>query len=101
MFLSRVSHRSSLKRSRQEIFNGPYWKSISHYRVIEHVVPAQHTRHWPRGTEIGYENAFKLAVKQYIPRENDNPQDGDITFIAAHANGFPKVSDWDRLTVVF
>ncbi|KAK6387539.1 hypothetical protein LTS17_000808 [Exophiala oligosperma] len=65
-------------------------QSISHFRVLEHIVPAQHTRHWPRGTEIGYENSLKLAVKQYVPLRNPNPSPGDITFIAAHANGFPK-----------
>lgn len=32
-----------------------------------------------------------LAVKQYIPLDNPNPQPGDVTIIAAHANGFPKV----------
>lgn len=64
---------------------------ISHFRVREHTLPAQHTRHWPRGTEIGYENALQLAVKQYVPLSNPNPRSSDITFIAAHANGFPKV----------
>ncbi|KIY02426.1 uncharacterized protein Z520_02565 [Fonsecaea multimorphosa CBS 102226] len=65
-------------------------RRLSYFRVIEHEVRAQHTRHWPRGTEVGYENALKLSVKQYIPHEQKNPAPGDITFIAAHANGFPK-----------
>lgn len=64
---------------------------LSHFRVIEHEVRAQHTRQWPRGTEIGFENALKLAVKQYVPIDQKSPAAGDITFIAAHANGFPKV----------
>lgn len=70
----------------------PPQRGLSHFLVHEHIVPAQHTRQWPRGTEIGHENALKLAVKQYIPKDNLTPNPGDITFIAAHANGFPKVS---------
>lgn len=66
-------------------------RSTSHFLVHEHIVPAQHTRHWPRGTEIGRENALKLAVKQYVPKDNLNPRPGDTAFIGAHANGFPKV----------
>ena len=63
----------------------------SQFRVIEHEVRTQHTRQWPRGTEIGFENALKLFVKQYVPLKQKSPTAGDITFIAAHANGFPKV----------
>jgi len=66
-------------------------RTLSHFRVIEHVASTQHTRHWPRGTEVGCENALKLAVKQYIPKNYHDPHPGDVTFIAAHANGFPKV----------
>ncbi|EXJ53660.1 uncharacterized protein A1O5_13112 [Cladophialophora psammophila CBS 110553] len=65
-------------------------RCLSQFRVIEHEVRAQHTRHWPRGTEIGYENALKLSVKQYIPHDRKNPMPSDVTFIGAHANGFPK-----------
>ncbi|KIW35034.1 uncharacterized protein PV07_01762 [Cladophialophora immunda] len=65
-------------------------RSLSQFRVIEHEVRTQHTRHWPRGTEVGCENALRLSVKQYIPHERRNPVPSDITFIAAHANGFPK-----------
>jgi hypothetical protein len=70
----------------------PAQRGLSHFLVHEHIVPAQHTRHWPRGTEIGHENALKLAVKQYVAKDNLTPNPGDITFIAGHANGFPKVS---------
>ncbi len=34
-----------------------------------------------------------LAVKQYIPKSNPNPRPGDVTIIAAHANGFVKVCE--------
>jgi hypothetical protein len=41
-----------------------------------------------------------MAVKQYTPLNNPNPKPGDITIIAAHANGFPKELYeplWDEL----
>jgi hypothetical protein len=66
-------------------------RRLSHFRVVEHENRAQHTRHWPRGTEVGFENALKLAVKQYVPLDEKGSAPGDITFIAGHANGFPKV----------
>lgn len=62
----------------------------ANFRVVEHVVPTQHTRHWPRGVDVDASTPLRLAVKQYIPHDNPEPQPGDITFIGAHANGFPK-----------
>lgn len=41
-----------------------------------------------------------MAVKQYTPLSNTSPIPGDITIIAAHANGFPKELYeplWDEL----
>ena len=35
---------------------------------------------------------LNLAVKQYKPLDNLQPELGDVTIIATHANGFPKVS---------
>ncbi|OCT49969.1 toxin biosynthesis protein [Cladophialophora carrionii] len=35
-------------------------------------------------------NDLKLAVKQYVPYNERTTTLGDVTFIAAHANGFPK-----------
>ncbi|ETI19865.1 hypothetical protein G647_08879 [Cladophialophora carrionii CBS 160.54] len=72
----------------RELTLGRRW--LSHFCVIEHEVRAQHTRHWPRGTEVGFENDLKLAVKQYVPYNERTTTLGDVTFIAAHANGFPK-----------
>ena len=66
-------------------------RQLSHFRVFEHETRTQHTRQWPRGTEVGHENALKLAVKQYVPLEQKGPAPGDVTFIAAHAYGFAKV----------
>lgn len=89
MPLNAVIKRASFKRC--GYLSSP--RSLSHFRVVEHTVATQHTRHWPRGTEVGHENALELAVKQYVPKSNQNAQPGDVTFIAAHANGFPKVGD--------
>jgi hypothetical protein len=61
------------------------------FHVIEHVLPGQHIREYPRGTSVKQEDTFRLAVKQYIPVDNPNPQPGDVTIIGAHGNGFPKV----------
>ncbi|KIX07225.1 uncharacterized protein Z518_01878 [Rhinocladiella mackenziei CBS 650.93] len=90
MFLCRIAQRPPLRRRAIGVKSVHQSRHLSHFRVLEHIVPAQHTRHWPRGTEVGYENALKLAVKQYVPNDNSNPQADYITFIATHANGFPK-----------
>jgi hypothetical protein len=69
----------------------PFRRGLSRFRAVKHEARAQYMRQWPRGTELGRDNALKLAVKQYIPLEQ-TPGEGHITFVAAHANGFPKVS---------
>lgn len=63
----------------------------SHFRVVRHIVSCQHTREYPAATANGDDDIPKLAVKQYIPFDNPSPQHGDVTIVAAHANGFPKV----------
>ncbi|KAK2834905.1 hypothetical protein FQN49_006799 [Arthroderma sp. PD_2] len=60
------------------------------FQVVEHVVPCQHIREYPQATATEQEETLNLAVKQYIPYDNPNPQPGDVTIIGAHANGFPK-----------
>ncbi|KAK0709745.1 Alpha/beta hydrolase family-domain-containing protein [Lasiosphaeria miniovina] len=64
--------------------------SPSAFDVREHVVEAQHIREYPHGTAHSQEDVLHLAVKQYIPRSNPDPQPGDVTIIASHANGFVK-----------
>jgi len=61
------------------------------FHVKEHVVDAQHIREYARATSHSQEEKLQLAVKQYIPKDNPNPRPGDVTIVAAHANGFPKV----------
>lgn len=62
----------------------------SPYRVVQHTVDGHHSREYITATANGDTDRPRLAVKQYIPRDNPNPQPGDVTIIAAHANGFPK-----------
>lgn len=65
--------------------------STTSFRIQEHILPAQHIRNYPHATLNSQEDILYLAIKQYTPLENPHPGPGDITLIAAHANGFPKV----------
>lgn len=61
---------------------------------------AAHIRAYPRATSTTEEEVLYMAVKQYTPLSNVNPQPGDVTIIAAHANSFPKELYeplWDEL----
>ena len=64
------------------------------FDILEHEVEGQHIREYPRATAHSLEETLSVAVKQYIPKDNRDPQHGDVTIIGAHANGFPKVSTW-------
>ena len=64
---------------------------MSHFHVVKHETRAQNIRERPGAVKFGHERQLRLAVKQYIPRDNPCPQDGDLTIIGTHANGFPKV----------
>jgi hypothetical protein len=61
------------------------------FRIVDHVVECQHIREYPAATADEQEDELHLVVKQYIPLDNPIPQPGDVTILAAHANGFPKV----------
>ncbi|OAL50732.1 alpha/beta-hydrolase [Pyrenochaeta sp. DS3sAY3a] len=74
--------------------------SSSLFRIDEHKVEASHIRGFPRATSTNQDEVLHLAVKQYTPLNNSKPKPGDITIIAAHANGFPKELYeplWDEL----
>ncbi|KAG9623974.1 alpha/beta-hydrolase, partial [Aureobasidium melanogenum] len=58
--------------------------------VQEHTLPCSYIREYPLATAESQEDALHLAIKQYTPLDNLSPQKGDVTIIAAHANGFPK-----------
>ena len=64
--------------------------SSSLFRVTEHEIPCSHLRQYPHATINPEDQELRLAVKQYTPLDNPNPQPGDITILGAHANGFPK-----------
>ncbi|KEF51205.1 uncharacterized protein A1O9_12708 [Exophiala aquamarina CBS 119918] len=63
---------------------------MSAFHVVEHTVPGQHIREYPRGLSGSQDGVLKLAVNQYIPKDNLNPQAGDVTILGAHATGFVK-----------
>ena len=66
------------------------------FRVIEHVIEAQHIREYAAAVATNQEDALKLHIKQYAPIVPLEASDDDaITIIGAHANGFPKVSTLD------
>jgi hypothetical protein len=60
------------------------------FKIIEHTVSCQHIRDYPGATAYAQEDVLYMAVKQYIPLTNLEPQAGDITIISAHACGFVK-----------
>jgi len=61
------------------------------FQIKEHVLECQHIREYARATATSQEAALHLSIKQYTPLDNLQPQEGDVTIIGAHANGFPKV----------
>lgn len=66
--------------------------SSEYFRLDEHVLEASHIRGFPRTTSTNQNEVLHLAIKQYTPLSNPDPKPGDVTIIAAHANGFPKVN---------
>ena len=60
------------------------------FKVVEHTTPCQHIREYPNGIKP-QQAGLQLSIKQYIPLDNPNPSEGDVTIIAAHANGLAKV----------
>lgn len=63
--------------------------STKHFRIDRHVLPTQHIRQYPRAT-LNASDELQIAVKQYTPHSNTSPSPGDITILAAHANGIGK-----------
>lgn len=63
--------------------------STSHFRVIEHTIQCPSLREYHHGVKSGQN--LQLAIKQYVPLNNSHPAPDDITIIAGHANGIPKV----------
>ena len=65
--------------------------STDRFRIQEHSIPGSHIRGYPRATADDQEDVLKIVIKQYTPKDSSTPDEGDVTIIAAHANGFPKV----------
>ena len=60
------------------------------FQISEHVIDGQYIREYPRATAAP-DSPLKLCIKQYTPIDNPNPQPGDVTIVATHGTGFPKV----------
>lgn len=64
--------------------------SSPRFQCTRHVVEGQHIRNYSRSTSTRQEDVLRLECKQYTPCYSNGPQPGDVTIIAAHANGCPK-----------
>jgi hypothetical protein len=64
--------------------------TTTYFNVLEHRVPCQHIRQYPRATSHSEEDELFLAVKQYVPRDTSPKHGTGITIVGCHANGFPK-----------
>jgi hypothetical protein len=65
--------------------------ATARFRIKEHTLPTTHIREYPRATAGDQEDVLHLAIKQYIPLDSSKEDEGDVTLVGAHANGFPKV----------
>jgi hypothetical protein len=74
--------------------------SEENFIVKEHIVPCQHIREEFITSSLD-DPAWRMQVKQYIPRNNPTPNEGDITIISSHANAFPKVGLFLNLIPTF
>ncbi|EMC96223.1 hypothetical protein BAUCODRAFT_467173 [Baudoinia panamericana UAMH 10762] len=64
--------------------------SCANFLVKAHRFPAQHIREYSGGLRSRDEDIIYLEAKQYIPRNNLEAHESDLTILAAHAIGFPK-----------
>lgn len=64
--------------------------SSSSFRLTKHIVDTQHIRHYEHATAHGDDDVLQLCINQYSPLDNLEPQPGDVTILAAHANGIEK-----------
>ncbi|PSN72778.1 alpha/beta-hydrolase [Corynespora cassiicola Philippines] len=74
--------------------------SSGFFKITERTLEASHIRGFPKTTSTTQDEVLHIAIKQYTPLNNPKPKSGDITIIAAHANGFPKELYeplWDEL----
>ncbi|ETN46007.1 uncharacterized protein HMPREF1541_00190 [Cyphellophora europaea CBS 101466] len=69
--------------------SSPSIRTLTHFKIVQHTTPVQHTRHYPGGAEPGHHNDLLLSVKQYIPKSETGPSSNGLTIIGAHGNGLP------------
>ena len=63
------------------------------FNVVEHFIPGQHIREYPKGTKHRQEDTLQLCVKQYVPASTPEIEiDTGLTIIGVPGNGFPKVN---------
>ena len=70
------------------------------FNTKTHYVDSSHVRQYPHTLANEQEDVLKIAIKQYTPLSNLSPQPGDVSIIAAHANGVGKELYeplWDEL----
>jgi len=60
------------------------------FAIKTHVLAGQHIRHFERANRHENEDVQRLQVKQYIPLNNQQPKDDDVTIIGTCAVSFPK-----------
>ena len=60
------------------------------FQIRTHYVDSSYIRHYPHALSGSQEDTLKLAVKRYTPLNSLQPKAGDVTLIAAHANGVGK-----------
>lgn len=73
------------------------------YRLKKHIIDSQYIRQYPHATINGEDDNLELCINQYTPLDNLQPQPGDVTIIAAHANGVGKELYeplWDELHAI-
>jgi hypothetical protein len=66
--------------------------------VKEHVIPTQHIHEYPHATTSERDDILYLVIKQYTPIDNLSPSAGDVTIIATHGSGLPKVRALNSFT---
>ena len=64
------------------------------FKIVSHTIPASHIREYPRATSSNAVD-LRLCIKQYIPRSNGDPKSGDLTLVATHGSGLPKVCTFE------
>lgn len=69
------------------------------FDIKEHVIEASYIREYARATSHSQVEKLWLHIKQYTPKDNPNPEKGDVTIIGGHANGFPKVGLYPHLVM--